>query len=73
MIEIDDVLQQMDEIDQGHSSGRLWWGLLRDWLEQQKSRPTQRAADGAICPGCGEVKVEELVHCTRCGTFLPRR
>lgn len=28
---------------------------------------------GIVCPGCGELKVEELIHCTNCGTYLPRR
>lgn len=37
MIEIEAVLREMDAIDHEHSSGRLWWGLLRDWLKQQQA------------------------------------
>ena len=34
--------------------------------------PASEKGGAVTCPGCGELKVEELVHCTKCGTFLPR-
>lgn len=43
-------------------------------LLKLKSRPTTNAADGVrVCPGCGELKLEETIYCTNCGTDLPRR
>ena len=30
----------------------------------------QQPGKARRCPGCGEIKVEETVHCTKCGTFL---
>ena len=35
-------------------------------LSQDSKKPLR-------CPGCGELKLEETLYCTKCGTDLPSR
>lgn len=65
------VLRKMSEIQSKGGPTIGHWHQLRHWLLMDE----QIREDDApiICPGCGEVKIEEKLYCTNCGTNLPSR
>lgn len=48
---------------------------FEDGFNSSVSLTTREAASGnqaaLRCPGCGELKIEERIYCTNCGTWLP--
>ena len=64
------VLRKMNEIQHKGGPSIGHWHQLRRWLLEDEQ---VREGDPVVCPGCGELKIEETIYCTNCGTDLPRR
>jgi len=41
-------------------------------VQPRSPRWTPKKERSLRCPGCGELKLEEKIYCTNCGTDLPR-